>query len=225
MSALAKLGVALLLLCALTQLASPVLAQQQPGPTPAAVADIKDVSGRSIATAELREDQGKVQVALTLPSPSPLTGKHAVHVMEVGRCDPPDFASAGGIFNPFGKQHGLLATGGPMVGDLPNLNMPLQRYNAPALGATISPGPASLLGPRGTALVIYAGADDELTNPEGNPGARVACGVITAAGQAPTSTSQTPNPGFTFGPALLIAVLGAGLIGVGLVLRRPHPGQ
>jgi hypothetical protein len=143
--------------------------------------------------------------------------------MEVGRCDPPEFSSAGGIFNPFGKQHGLLATGGPMAGDLPNLNMPLQRYNAPALGATIGPGPGSLFGPRGTSLVIYAGADDEVTNPEGNAGTRVACGVITPAGQSSTSTGQTTNPGFTLGPALIIAILGAGLIGAGLVLRRPQP--
>jgi Cu-Zn family superoxide dismutase len=203
---------------------SPAVAQQQPNPSPSAVADIKDASGHLLANAELHEDRGKVQVALSLSTPSTLTGKHALHVMEVGRCDPPDFMSAGGIFNPFGKQHGLLASGGPMVGDLPNLNMPLQRYNAPALGATIGPGPGSLFGPRGTALVIYARPDDELTNPEGNAGARVACGVITPTA-AQAQAAQPSSPGFTVGPALLLAALGALLIGAGLVLRRPQTGR
>jgi superoxide dismutase, Cu-Zn family len=181
-------------------------AQQQPS---GATADIRDASGRTVATAELHEDAGKVQLALVLPSPSTLTGKHGLHVMEIGRCDASDFASAGRIFNPLSKKHGLLASGGPMVGDLPNLTLPLQRYNAPALGDTLSPEPASLLGPNGTALVIYAGQDDGLTDPEGNPGARIACGVITgarqmAAGSGLTSTAPpaaSRNPGLTLGPA------------------------
>ena len=87
-----------------------------------------------------------MQIALSLPTPSPLTGKHAVHIMEVGRCDTPDFMTAGGIFNHFGRKHGLLATGGP-IGDLPNLTLPIQRYNAPALSASLTTGAASLLGP------------------------------------------------------------------------------
>src|SRR6202023_1546133 len=108
--------------------------------------------------------------SLVLPSASSLTGKHSLHIMEVGRCDPPDFASAGGIFNPFGKRHGLLNSAGPMAGDLPNLTLPLQRYNAPALGASLAAGPASLLGPRGASLVIYANEDDGVSDPDGNAG-------------------------------------------------------
>jgi superoxide dismutase, Cu-Zn family len=230
----ARIGVTVALAIAwacLTLPSLPAAAQQQPGGAPAA-ADIRDATGRTLATAELREDAGKVQVALILPSPSPLTGKHALHIMEIGRCDAPDFASAGGIFNPLGKKHGILASGGAMVGDLPNLTMPLQRYNAPALGASLGPGPTSLLGPRGTALVIYAGEDDGLTDPEGNAGGRIACGVITAAGQVPavssqaqaptTATSASSNAGLTVGPAIIIVVLGAALIGAGLLLRRPR---
>jgi Cu-Zn family superoxide dismutase len=203
----------------------PVAAQQQ---TDAAAADVRDASGRSLASAELREDQGKVMVSLVLPNPSSLTGKHAVHIMDVGRCDPPDFASAGGIFNPYGKQHGLLNSAGPMAGDLPNLTMPLQRYNAPALGASLAAGPASLLGPRGASLVIYANEDDGVSSPEGNAGGRIACGVITAAAQVagpgqaqPGLSPSSGSPGLTLGPALIIAALGAALIGAGLVLRRP----
>jgi len=222
-----RLVIALLVGAVSACLSLPVAAQQQANRTAGAVAEIKDVSGKTIATAELTEDLAKVQVALVLPSPSPLTGKHAIHVMEVGRCDPPDFISAGAIFNPFGKKRGILASGGAMVGDLPNLTMPLQRYNAPALGASIAPGPGSLFGPRGTSLVIYANLDDEQTDPDGNSGARIACGVITAAGQATTAgqgvpSGQSSTGGLTFGPALLIAVLGAALIGAGLFLRRPR---
>jgi hypothetical protein len=146
--------------------------------------------------------------------------------MDVGRCEPPDFSSAGGIFNPYGKKHGLLATGGPMAGDLPNLALPLQRYNAPALGATLGTGQASLFGGRGTSLVIFANEDDGLTDPDGNAGPRVACGVITASGQLPSAGGQQPgatqpgNAGTTLGPALIILVLGGVLIGGGLFLRR-----
>jgi Cu-Zn family superoxide dismutase len=207
------------------------LAQSTPQPV-GAVATLKDVSGNTIATAELKEDNGKVAVALALPSPSALTGKHGVHIMDVGRCDPPDFASAGNIFNPYGKKHGLLAQGGPMAGDLPNVAMPLQRFNAPALGATLGPGPGSLFGPNGTSIVIFAGEDDGLTSPEGNAGARMACGVITAASQAgATNTTAAGQPGttstnagLTLGPALIIVLLGVALIGAGLLLRRPRRG-
>jgi Cu-Zn family superoxide dismutase len=182
-----------------------------------------------MATAELKEDTGKVTVSLLLPTPSPLSGKHGIHVMDVGRCDPPDFASAGSIFNPFGKKHGLLAAGGPMAGDLPNLAMPLQRYNAPAIGATLGPGPASLLGPIGTSLVIFASEDDGVTAPEGNAGPRIGCGVISVSGQTTSAVSTPVGPqaaapssdaGQTLGPALVIVGLGALLIGLGLVLRR-----
>jgi superoxide dismutase, Cu-Zn family len=239
-------------------LGSPVASAQQQQP-PGATADIRDASGRALGSAEFREDQGKVQVTLVLPTPSTLTGKHGLHIMDTGRCDAPDFASAGGIFNPLGKKHGILASGGAMVGDLPNLAMPLQRYNAPALGASLATGPTSLLGPRGTALVIYANEDDGLTDPEGNAGARVACGVIVAGGTnagglsavvtpplttaaqsapgtaqvrlpaaAPASAPSASAPsgastaGLTLGPAIIIVVLGAALIGAGLLLRRPR---
>jgi Cu-Zn family superoxide dismutase len=217
-------SIALAIICAWVPL--PGAAQQQVNPLPAAVADIKDANGRTVATAELREDQGKVQVALAVSSQTSLTGKHAVHITELGRCDPPDFSTAGGIFNPFAKKHGLLSNGGPMVGDLPNLNMPIQRYNAPALGASLSGGPGSLLGGQGTALIIHEGADDSLTDPDGNAGARIACGVITAVGQSSggigqaSAVPQTSGAGPTIGPALLIAMLGVALVAAGLLLRR-----
>ena len=84
-----------------------------------------------------------------------------------------------------------------MAGDLPDLTMPLQRYNAPALGASLGAGPASLLGPRGASLVIYASEDDGVSDPEGNAGARIGCGVITTA-------AQIAGPEVTLGPAVII---------------------
>jgi Cu-Zn family superoxide dismutase len=148
-----------------------------------AIAEVRDAAGRLVATAEFREGRGEVLVSLKFPSPAPLTGAHAVHIEEVGRCDPPDFRSAGADFNPFNKKHGRLNPEGPRVGDLPNVNFAggLTSYNTSAAGASLAPGPASLLGPNGTAVVIYSGEDDQLSEPDGNAGTRIACGVILRA--------------------------------------------
>ena len=95
----------------------------------------------------------------------------------VGRCDPPDFASAGAHWNPAGKQHGLNNPAGPHAGDLPNVEVAANGV----LGATVTlPGATmvSLLDADGAALVIHASADDYVTDPSGNSGARIACAVI-----------------------------------------------
>jgi Cu/Zn superoxide dismutase len=100
------------------------------------------------------------------------------------RCDPPDFATASGIFNPSGKQHGLRNPDGPMAGDLRNLVVGpsgLSNYNTAAARVKLEPGEqAALLKPGGTSLVIYAQTDDDRTQPEGGAGPRIACGVIVA---------------------------------------------
>ena len=152
----------------------------QPQPV-GATADVRDVAGRLLATAEFREGRGEVLITLIFASPAPL-GTHAVHIQEVGRCDPPDFASAGVDFNPYGKKHGRQNPDGPHVGDLPNVNFTngLTTYNTSAPGATLGAGPGSLLSPN-RALVIYAGEDDQMTDPDGKAGARTGCGVIAAA--------------------------------------------
>ncbi|HEX5258312.1 MAG TPA: superoxide dismutase family protein [Sphingomicrobium sp.] len=104
-------------------------------------------------------------------------GLHGLHVHAVGRCDPPDFASAGPHWNPLGKKHGLNNPAGPHAGDLPNVEVAANGV----LTATVTvPGAtmASLLGAGGAALVIHANADDYMTDPSGNSGPRIACAVV-----------------------------------------------
>jgi Cu-Zn family superoxide dismutase len=110
-------------------------------------------------------------------------GKHGIHVHAVGRCEAPEFKTAGAHFNPTDKQHGLQNPAGAHSGDLPNLVVDQEgrgKATFTAKGATLGEGKGSLLGPEGTALVIHADPDDEKTDPAGNSGARIACGVIRA---------------------------------------------
>jgi superoxide dismutase, Cu-Zn family len=202
-------------------------AQAQP-PAVGASAQLHDVSGKLIATATFRELTDEVLINLTFPDRGALTGTRALQIHETGRCDPPDFASAGRIFNPFGKQHGLLNPDGPMAGDLPSLVIGpagLGSYNTSATLVKLTAGPAALVRPGGTSLVILAQTDDDQSQPEGNAGARVACGVIvagaTAAGSFPLAAPAANaggRPDLT--AALLVGGLGMLLIGGGLVLRR-----
>jgi Cu-Zn family superoxide dismutase len=157
-----------------------VLAQ---APPVGATAEVRDATGRVLANAEFREGRGEVVITMIFPSPAGLTGTHGLRITSVGRCDPPDFTTAGAGFNPFNKKHGRQNPEGPQVGDLPNVNFTngLTSYNTSALGATLGPGQTSLLGPNRTALVFYSGEDDQITDPDGKAGTRIGCGVITAA--------------------------------------------
>jgi superoxide dismutase, Cu-Zn family len=111
-------------------------------------------------------------------------GVRAIHIHETGQCDPPGFGSAGGHFNPIDAGHGAMHQRGMHVGDLLNLHVPAdgrvvtERF---AIGATLRRGePTSLLGGDGTAIVIHASADDYRTQPTGDAGGRVVCGVIVS---------------------------------------------
>jgi Cu-Zn family superoxide dismutase len=173
-------------------------------PVVGATSEVRDTSGRLVATAEFREGRGEVLITLLFPTPAILTGTHGIHITSTGRCDPPDFQTAGPTFNPFNKKHGRQNPEGPEVGDLPNLNIVngLTSYNTSAAGASLAPGPASLLGASKTALVIFSGEDDQLTDPEGSAGSRIACGVINAASGVPSA------------PAAAAPVAGAPVAGV-----------
>jgi Cu-Zn family superoxide dismutase len=215
----------------LALLVGPLLlaAQGQP-PAVAASAQVYDPGGRLLATATFREATDQVLINLTFPDRTALTGTHGVQIHDVGRCDPPTFASAGGVFNPFAKQHGLLNPVGPMAGDVPSLVIGpagVGVYNTAAPLVKLSTGPAALLKPGGTSLVIFERIDDDLTQPEGNAGARIGCGVIVAGapvagGAPPTSAASSPS---ALPSALLIGGLGVVLIGAGLMLRRQHTRQ
>lgn len=111
-------------------------------------------------------------------------GIHGIHVHSVGRCDPPGFASAGPHWNPAGRKHGFNSPAGPHAGDLPNLEVAAngvlgQTVTLPNANLLAPPGtPGALLDADGAALVIHASADDYMTDPSGNSGARIACAVI-----------------------------------------------
>lgn len=139
-----------------------------------------DANGKPVGTAALTAENGGVRVRVSARGLAP--GEHGIHFHERGVCKPPDFASAGGHFNPFGAKHGLLNPKGPHAGDLPNLVVgPDGRAEAIFFTprVTLERGkPNSLLRSGGTSLVIHEKRDDQRTDPTGNSGARVACGEI-----------------------------------------------
>lgn len=113
-------------------------------------------------------------------------GVHGVHIHAVGRCDAPGFESAGDHWNPLGRQHGRENPAGQHLGDIPNLIVGEDgtgTLEAAINGAQISGGANPILDSDGAALVIHRSPDDYMTDPSGNSGARVACGVIAEIGQ------------------------------------------
>lgn len=145
-----------------------------------ATAELQNADGEVVATATLEETEAGVRIALEatgIPE-----GVHAFHIHETGQCTPPDFASAGGHFNPTNAQHGLENPQGPHAGDMENFEVAADstaRFAVDNDRVTLAPGPNSLFDADGSALVIHASADDNVTDPAGNAGDRIACGVIT----------------------------------------------
>lgn len=150
--------------------------QQQ---TITATAQLQNADGDQVGTATLTEGEDGVEIRLEAKDLKP--GKHGFHIHETGTCEAPDFKSAGGHFNPEDKAHGVDNPQGSHVGDLPNLEIGSDgkgELTATAKGATLEEGKNSLLKEGGTALVIHAEPDDMKTDPAGDAGDRVACGVI-----------------------------------------------
>jgi Cu-Zn family superoxide dismutase len=145
-----------------------------------AEAVLKDKEGAQVGVATLIQTPEGVRIAVTGYRMPP--GTHGLHVHAVGLCEPPEFTSAGPHFNPGSKQHGRLNPAGAHAGDLPNLMVAASGeggIDVTTKAFTLAGGTISLFGEKGTALVVHANADDEKTDPTGNSGGRIACGVIT----------------------------------------------
>ena len=144
-----------------------------------------DATGQSIGWVRLVEDgTGTIHVNVHVAGLTP--GLHGIHIHAIGACAP-TFAAAGGHYNPSGLQHGLYNPSGAHAGDLPNLIVNAQgngHLDATTDGVTISSGPTTLFdstsGAVGSAFVIHASEDDQVSQPIGNSGDRVACAVLEA---------------------------------------------
>ena len=138
-------------------------------------------SGQPAGTAQLIATADEVTLAVGLTGIAP--GEHGIHLHTTGACNGPDFTSAGGHLNPLGRMHGSLSTGGKHAGDLPNVT--IQTGGSGALTGALAGTPdqvrAWLFDGDGTAILVHADPDDYRTDPSGNSGARIACGVIKPA--------------------------------------------
>ena len=143
-------------------------------------AELTNSAGQPVGTATLTQVGSVVRVVLEVQGLP--RGAHGVHVHAVGKCDGPDFASAGAHFNPAGRQHGALNPQGAHAGDLPNLEVGADgkgRLESTTELMSLIGGTTSVFDADGSAIVVHAAPDDFRTDPTGNSGARIACGVIT----------------------------------------------
>jgi len=172
---------ALPLLAAALPLSALAAAQHQGHPAPGqAAASIRNARAQMVGDAAATREGNAVKVRVTVRGFTP--GSYGIHLHQTGRCDAPDFASAGAHWNPAGRQHGRQNPQGPHAGDLPNLEVRANGtgridFEVPVPAGTAA-GANPLLDTDGTAVVIHAAADDERTDPSGNSGARIACGTF-----------------------------------------------
>jgi superoxide dismutase, Cu-Zn family len=150
-----------------------------PSQAQTAKAALQTADGKDAGSVTLTPTPSGVLLALTVKGLPP--GEHAFHVHEVGKCEAP-FTSAGGHFNPDKKKHGLLVTEGAHAGDMPNLHIPASGELAVEVHnpmITLEKGrPNSLFDADGSAVIIHAGKDDYKSDPTGDAGGRIACGVV-----------------------------------------------
>ena len=169
-------------------------AVSSPAPTPAvgapaaepvaipveATAGLVDATNKLVGSVNFTDTPAGVLVIGTVRGLG--IGAHGIHLHTVGACDPPGFTSAGGHFNPEGAKHGFRNPAGHHAGDMPNIVTQaagVHGFQFVVAGVKLN-GRGGLLDSDGAAIVIHSGADDYMTDPSGNSGARLACGVITA---------------------------------------------
>ncbi len=155
-----------------------------------ATAMLRNAAGHDVGEVSLTQTQGGVLLKLAIKGILP--GEHAFHIHAVGKCEGPSFESAGPHFNP-GKAHHGIMSGVGHAGDMPNLHVPQSgALEVEVINAAITLDrnkPNSVFHPEGTSVVIHGGKDDYTSDPAGNAGNRIACGVIR---QAPATVGQSP---------------------------------
>ena len=145
---------------------------------PSARATVRNAGGAVLGDLSFTQTAGGVRITGTLSSLP--AGTHGIHLHAIGRCEPNAFTSAGGHLNPAGLQHGLENPAGAHAGDMPNITADVSgravvdiTTNRVTLDAT-----GALFDADGTAIVVHAAADDQKSDPAGNAGARIGCGVV-----------------------------------------------
>jgi Cu-Zn family superoxide dismutase len=160
---------------------SPLAAVAAPATT--VTVKMTNAAGKSVGTATLTDTGSGVKIDLDLTGLPP--GDHAIHIHQTAKCDAPDFKTAGGHFNPDNKKHGMQSKDGPHAGDMPNFTADAKGNAKTSItDANVNlkaTDPHSAFTGGGTALVIHEKADDMKTDPAGNAGNRIACGVIAPA--------------------------------------------
>jgi Cu-Zn family superoxide dismutase len=141
-----------------------------------ATASLKTADGADVGTVTATARGQDIVIAVTAAGMT--AGDHGIHVHTTGKCEGPKFESAGAHWNPGGAKHGLSNPQGQHHGDMPNLTIATDgssQMDYTIKGTSI----AELLDADGAALVIHAKPDDQMTDPSGNSGDRIACGVFT----------------------------------------------
>ncbi len=167
------------------------------GPSVATLtATLVDSTGAAIGNVQLNQDAAGT-VTIVLDASKLPAGPHGIHFHATGKCEGPGFTTASGHFNPGGKTHGLASAGGPHAGDLDQIDtasVSQGYYTSTTTRVSLTGGATSIHDVDGTALVVHAAADDQVTDPTGNSGARIACAVLAVANPALAKPPVAPGP-------------------------------